>query len=306
MSEVRVVLGEASGGIAQALARLPGVDLIVTDDLDETAQALADAEVLVSYVWRDDFLAGRLRWIQSISVGVDQFPLDDLAAGGVVLTSARGIHGPQVAEHAFGLLLAMTRGIATSVRRQLERDWTWPRVTELKGMTLGVLGLGVIGEAIAERATAFGMRVVGTKRDPSSYAGIAAAVYGPSDSLRVFTEADVVVVAVPGGPDTEGLVGERELNALDGGWLVNVGRGSVVDTDALVDALLSGAVRGAGLDVFPTEPLPDDSPLWDMDSVVISPHVAGASPHYGGRLAELFATNLVAFAGDGAWVNRVV
>ena len=113
-------------------------------------------------------------------------------------------------------------------------------------------------------------------------------------------------VALPGGDDTRKLIGARELDALGGGWLVNVGRGSVVDEVALVEALISGHLRGAGLDVFETEPLPADSPLWDLPSVVITPHIAGASPHYGTRLADLFRANLNAFHGHGDWLGRVV
>lgn len=307
MSDLRVVLGPVEGNeVRLALGAVDGVDLVATSDLDEASGALAEAEVFVTYQWRPDLLTERLRWVQSISVGVDHFPLDELADAGIVLTSARGIHGPQVAEHVFGMLLAMTRGIAVSVRDQLERRWRWPRVTELGGRTMGILGLGVIGEAVATRARAFGMRVIGTKRRPEEYAGVAKEVYGPEDTLAVFEASDVVVITLPGGPETTGIVGEAELAALRGGWLVNVGRGTVVDEASLVAAVEDGVLAGAALDVFSEEPLPKDSPLWALDSVLVTPHVAGVSPHYGERLAEVFAVNLAAHRGEGPWVNRVV
>jgi phosphoglycerate dehydrogenase-like enzyme len=212
----------------------------------------------------------------------------------------------QVSEHALGLLLAMTRGIAQAVANQQSRAWSRTEVTELSGMTLGVLGLGVIGEGLARRAAALGMRVIGTKREPAAYAGAAERVFGTDGTLDVFREADAVVITLPGTPETEGVVGADELAALAGGWLVNVGRGSVVDTDALIDAMRAGTLAGAALDVFDTEPLPPESPLWDLPGVVISPHLAGLSPRYGERLAALFARNLEAYRGGGEWVNRVV
>jgi phosphoglycerate dehydrogenase-like enzyme len=268
--------------------------------------ALAGAEVLVTFRWLDEWLIPSLRWVQSVSAGTDQFPLDLLRSNGVVLTSARGIHETQVSEHALGLLLAMTRGIATAATNQASRTWVWSEVTELSGKTLGVLGLGVIGEGVAHRASAFGMRVIGTKQDPSSYEGVAEEVFGPEGTLDVFRQADAVVITLPGTPETEGLVGAAELEALAGGWLVNVGRGSVIDTGALITAMLAGKLKGVALDVFEKEPLPEDSPLWQMPGVLVSPHLAGLSPRYGERLAALFERNLAAYRGESEWVNRVV
>jgi phosphoglycerate dehydrogenase-like enzyme len=247
-----------------------------------------------------------LRWIQSVSAGTDQFPLAELSAGGTVLTSARGIHEPQVSEHALGLLLAMTRGIAVAVTQQQRKEWKWTRAIELQGMTLGVLGLGTIGEGVARRAVAFGMKVIGTKSHPEGYEGAAAEVFPPSQTREVFHRADAVIITLPGGEGTKRLVGREELEALRGGWLVNVGRGAVIDEAALISAMRDGVLAGAALDVFEQEPLPADSPLWDLPGVVISPHMAGASPKYGERLAALFARNLVAYRGNAEWVNRVV
>lgn len=278
---------------------------IVTPGIDEVAAELADSGVLVTYVWEDSYLTESLRWVQSISVGVDQYPIERLRTAGVVLTSARGVHGPQVSEHAFGLLLALTRGIGRSMRNAEERIWRPIPGVEIAGMTLGILGLGAIGEAIAEKAVAWGMRVIGTKSDVAGYGGAALEVFPPSETLTVFEAADAVVSVLPDTEETRGLVTAECLGAMDGGWFVNVGRGTVVEEEILLDALASGAVAGAGLDVFDPEPLPAESPLWSHPRVVLTNHTAGLSPHYGARLLGIFRQNLDALDGSGIWVNRV-
>jgi len=305
--DLNIVLAPVDGtGFVEALSEVKGVANVAAPDMDEVPLALEGVEVLVAFQWKDEWLVPGLRWIQSVTAGTDQFPVDALDDAGVVLTSAVGIHDVQVSEHAFGLLLAMTRGIGAAVRNQVDRDWHWPPVTDLSGMTLGVLGLGVIGEAVAHRAKAFGMEVLGTKRSVDGYTGAADEVFGPEATLEVFQRSDAVIVTLPATAETAGLVGSAEFEALQGGFFVNVGRGSVVDEAALVSALRSGVLRGAGLDVFEEEPLADSSPLWDMPEVIVSPHLAGTSPRYGERLADLFAKNLPAFRGEGEWINRVV
>jgi D-2-hydroxyacid dehydrogenase (NADP+) len=304
---IRLVVGPLGGsGVAEAVAAVPGTDPLIVTSPEQMVAALDGVETMVTFRWSDEWLMPSLRWVQSVSAGTDQFPLDLFRSNRVVLTSARGIHETQVSEHAIGLLLAMTRGIATAVTNQAKRTWVWSEVTELSGKTIGVLGLGVIGEGVARRASAFGMRVIGTKQDPSSYDGVAERVLGPDGTLEVFREADAVVITLPGTPDTERLVGAAELEALDGGWLVNVGRGSVIDTGALINTMRAGTLRGVALDVFEEEPLPEGSPLWDLPGVLISPHLAGLSPRYGERLAALFERNLAAYRGEAEWVNRVV
>jgi phosphoglycerate dehydrogenase-like enzyme len=304
---IRVVVGPLGGtGVAEAVAAVPGVDPTIVRSPDEMPAAVEGVPVVVTFLWQEGWLGSSLRWIQSVSAGTDQFPVEALGKRGIVLTSARGIHETQVSEHALGLLLAMTRGIATAVANQAAKHWTRTEVTELHEMTLGVLGLGVIGEGVARRAAGFGMRVIGTKQNPASYDGVADRVLSPEATLEIFRDADAVVITLPGTPETSGIVGASELEALRGGWLVNVGRGSVIDSDALVQAMSVGTLRGVALDVFDTEPLPPSSPLWDTPGILISPHLAGLSPRYGERLAALFARNLAAYRGEGEWVNRVV
>jgi len=304
---IRVVVGPLGGtGIAEAIAAVDGVSATIVRSMEEVPAVLEGTAILVTFRWSDSWVVPGLRWIQSVSAGTDQFPLEALAANGTALTSARGIHEVQVSEHAMGLLLAMTRGIGRAAAQQSSRTWGWVPSVELHGMTLGVLGLGVIGEGVARRGAAFGMQVIGTKARPDAYRGVASAVYPPEETLEVFRRADAVVITLPGGDATRHLVGTAELEALRGGWLVNVGRGAVIDEAALIAAMEAGVLAGAALDVFAVEPLAADSPLWTLPGVLISPHMAGSSPKYGGRLAALFARNLRAFQGAGEWENRVV
>jgi D-2-hydroxyacid dehydrogenase (NADP+) len=279
------------------------VELLLPDE-DEVAAAVEESGILVSFHWRDEYLPG-LRWVQSISAGFDQFPLDVFGARGVVLTSASGVHGPQMAEHAFALLLGLTRGVGVASRNATESKWKRMVLHELTGLTVGILGLGAIGEEIARRARAWDMQVIGTKRRVEDYRGYAERVFPPSATAEVFRMADVVISVLPGGDETDGLVTREMLESL-GGWFVNLGRGNLVSEEDIIAALDSGGLLGAGLDVFEEEPLPPESPLWSHSRVVITPHLGGLSPQYGPRLARIFADNLAAFGGSGEWRNRVV
>jgi phosphoglycerate dehydrogenase-like enzyme len=302
----RVVLHPVHGpGLAEAIREIPGIELVEAADADGVVSAIADGvEVLLTYPWDDRFLTGSLKWVQAISAGIDQFPRPALDRAGVVLTSARGAHTPAVAEHAIALLMAIVRGLGPAIRDAADRTWTPRRPAhEVRGLTLGVLGLGSIGEEVATIATALGMTVIGTKRSPEGYAGVARRVVGPDQTLAICQEADAVIVTLPHSDAP--VVGPAELAALRDGWIVNVGRGSAIDEEALIEALADGTLRGAGLDVFTTEPLPADSPLWDLPTAVITPHAAWSTDRLAPRIAEVFATNLEAFRGEAAWATRV-
>lgn len=293
-------------GLAEALSSLGSLDLASPGDEEGVHRALADgADGLITYVWDDSFLDHDFSWIQAISAGIDQFPLERLRELGVILTSARGAHSPAVADHAVALLLSLIRRLGPAVRRSVEHRWKPEMAYETEGLTVGIVGLGSIGEETARRLIGLGMNVIGVKRHVDEYDGIVREVVPPDDLVGLFRRCDAVIVALPSAPDTAGLITADHLKALEGGWLVNVGRGSVVDEAALVDALTSGTIRGAGLDVTATEPLPDSSPLWDIPEVIITPHMAWASERLSDRLAAIIDANARAFAGAGNWVNRV-
>lgn len=303
MSRPRVVLHpEHLRSVREAFEELD-IDLDVPG-ADDVPAAVASSGVLVTHIWDDSYLPG-LQWLQSVSAGHDHYPHAAFEEHGVVLTSASGVHGPQMAEHAFALLLALSRGVGAASRNAVNAVWKPMVLHELSGQTLGVLGLGAIGEEVARRAKAWDLEVIGTKRRLNSYRGWAGEVMGPERTAEVFERADAVISALPGGDETDAIVSRSMLESLDG-WFVNVGRGNIVSEADIIGAIEHGGLWGAGLDVFDTEPLPESSPLWTNPRVVITPHVAGLSPHYGRRLAQIFVENLTAFQGEGEWRNRVV
>lgn len=293
-------------GLPDSLPSVESIDLRIAANADEVHQQLADgAQILVTFRWEDRFLQPALRWVAGLGAGAEQYPVAALERAGVVLTSARGVHTSPVRDHAFALLLALVRSVPQAVRHAERGVWQPTDAEDLEDMTLAVLGLGAIGEAVAQLAQAAGMRVTGVTRSPERYGGCVETVFRPDALLEACRQADALVVTVPGGDSTRHLVGDAELEALGAGWLVNVGRGTVVDESALVRALTRGRLRGAGLDVFEAEPLPSSSPLWRLPNVIVTPHVAAASSKTGQRWARLFCTNLAAFEGRSSWRNRV-
>lgn len=307
MPEIHVVLHpQRPPGVETFLLGIPEIVLHRPVDEEGVIRALKHgAQVLVTYTWRDAFLTPSLKWIAGTGAGIEQYPLDGLNARGVVLTTAAGVHADCVAEHAFGLLLALTRRIGESVRNMTQHHWGALVGEELAGKKLGIVGLGRIGEGVARRAQNWGLSMVGVKRQPDQYQGCLSDVRGTDQIAAVCEWADILLLATPATPDRRPLVGQRELELLGAGWIVNVGRGSLIDEDALIRALKSGGLRGAGLDVTAIEPLPTESPLWDLPNVVLSAHNAGDSPGYGGRWGSIFTQNLSAFAGTGDWRNQV-
>jgi phosphoglycerate dehydrogenase-like enzyme len=302
----------AREGLREAiLDLLPDANLEVAGTPPETDERLPTAEVVVTGPFPDDRLdaAGNLRWIQAVSAGVDHFDRDALSAAGVVLTNASGVHAEPIGEQVLGYMLVFERNIQKGVRQQARGVWETYGGRELRDETVGIIGLGAIGGRIAELADAFGMEVLGTKRDPETAPDAVDEAFAPEGLYEVLSRSDYVVVACPLTEETRGLVGTEELRTMpSSAVLVNVARGEIVDEDALTEALQQGRIRGAALDVFEEEPLPSESPLWDLSNVVVTPHMAGSTPHYYDRCADLFVENYEQFvAGEmDAMENRIV
>jgi D-2-hydroxyacid dehydrogenase (NADP+) len=291
-------------GVPEAFEAIPGVDVVRARSDEEITAALRVDPVLVSHIWRPEYLQPGLRWIQSHSAGVAQFPQELLRERQIVLTSASGVH-VVCAEHAIGLLLTLSRDIHTAIKDMSDHRWGARISAEIAGRTIVVLGLGPIGRYIIERLAGWDVRVIGVTRSPAAHIDVLADVR-PLDQLKAAcAEASVLMVALPDATETRALVSADVLDALGQGYLINISRGTVVDQAAMIDRLTDGRLAGAGLDVMVPEPLPADSPLWQLPNVVITPHVGGLTPRYGERLAAILAHNLRAYRGQGEWRNRV-
>ncbi|HEY3066147.1 MAG TPA: D-2-hydroxyacid dehydrogenase [Methylomirabilota bacterium] len=239
--------------------------------------------------------APRLRWIQSLTAGVEQWLASPDLAADVVLTCARGTHRLQMPENILGALFLITKQLAGIVLDQRERRWRRRVNDTLAGKTLGILGLGAIGVELARKAAALEMRVIGTRRSGGTIPHVDR-VYGADGTTAVLAAADFVVLLLPSTAETRGILNRSALDAMKPtAWLLNFGRGDLVVAADLVAAVTSRRIAGAVLDVFPTEPLPADSPLWTTDGVVIFPHVGGLHPERDTLVAELFGDNVRRF-----------
>lgn len=287
----------------------PRVRVLTAPD-PELAQALAaEADVIVAWQIPQPVLdhADRLRWIHATAAGVDGLLVPAVVDGRVTLTSSVGIHSTVLPEHVMALLLAFSRRLHVAVRLQSVRRWDRAACvgSEIEGKVLGVLGLGAIGRGLSRRASAFGMRVIGTKRTPEAIPCVER-VLPPEGTDQVLRDSDYVVALLPLTRLTRGLIDARALSLMKrSGVLINVGRGPVVVEEALVAALREGLIAGAALDVFEREPLSPDSPLYDMENVIITPHVSGASPAYFDRAIPLFCENLRRYLAGGPMINVV-
>lgn len=284
---------------------------------EDLAARLQEADVLlVSGFWQNELLdvAPRLRFIQSIGAGVDQFDLDALRQRGIRLATASGVNSNAVSEHAMALILAFTRHIHTGRDRQQNRAWRGMigdltlREDELGGKTLLIIGLGRIGSRLAKLAKAFDMRVLATKRNPATAAGPADAVHTPDDLPALLPQADFVALTCPLTPDTENVIDAPAFAQMkESAYLINVARGGCVDEPAMLTALQSGAIAGAGIDHFWEEPLPQDSPFWGLENVLITPHTGGETCMYEQNLIDILLENLDRlWRGETELQNQVV
>jgi phosphoglycerate dehydrogenase-like enzyme len=310
------------------------IDLAVARTDEELRALVREANVL--YSWRIPESVPTetpdLRWIHLPSAGIDHVRALPVWQSDIILTASQGIHMVPMAEHLFALMLALTRQVATMVRAQERREWLHDtqrphfHLTELRGRTLGIIGWGKIGETVAHLARAFGMRVVGTRwsiivprevphesetayTDPPWLEPVDAPadiVYPAVQLHEVLAQSDFVVLILPLTEETRGSFAETEFGSMKRGSLFfNIGRGPVVDEAALIHALRSGRLAGAGLDVFAHEPLPPASPLWSMENVIISPHLGGMSDRTAERGIRLFAVNLSRYLAGQPLLNVV-
>lgn len=282
--------------------RNPKVNYFQTWSAEDTTSRIEDADVfLCSGFWDDALLerATKLKYIQSIGAGYDQFPLDELKERGIVLANASGVNQNAVAEHAMSMILGLNRHIHTGRDNQNNRTWRGmlgdltKREDELIGKTILIVGMGAIGSRLARFAKAFDMKVVATKRDPSTAAGPADEVVTPDRLGELIPDADFVALTCPLTAETTNLVDADVLASMkQTAYVINVARGQCVDEPELAKALKSGSIAGAGIDHFWDEPLGADSDFWDMENVIVTPHTGGETRLYEERLIDILDDNL--------------
>jgi len=293
----------------------PQMRVVHLTSYDQIPAEIHDTDIFAGYTLTPEQLAAahKLKWIHVTAAGVAQLMRPDVLASGITVTNSRGIHAIPMAEHTMGMILSFARKFPASLNHQRQHRWAqqeiWdarPSPTELKGSTLVIIGFGAIGTELAKRARAFGMRVWAVTRSGHADASLADWTFPAIDLEKVLPEADYIVLAAPDTPVTHHMIGASELAAMKpSACLVNVSRGGLVDESALVAALQNGTIAGAALDVAEHEPLSQESPLWQMENVFITPHTSSVSENLWPRQTELMLGNLDRWFSGRPLINLV-
>jgi phosphoglycerate dehydrogenase-like enzyme len=280
---------------------------------EDMVTAITDAEIYVGWLTREVFLAAKaLKWVQSPSSGIDYYlKIPELAEGDVILCSASGTHAVPLAESALAMILAFTRGIRASVLDQPKHAWRMREIrsslTELTGTTLGIVGLGRVGRALAQRAAAFDMKIIAVDVSPRNKPDHVHALWGLDGLPDLMRQSDFVVVTAPGTHDSRGMIGDAEFALMKPtAMMIGISRGGVVNQDALVKALKEKKIAAAAMDVFVPEPLPADSELRDIPNLLVTAHIAGGTQYEGEYIIEILRENLGKYlCGDFPLRNQV-
>ena len=295
---------------------------------DDTAELMrGGCDVLLGFRIPENprAIAPDLKWIQLLSAGADRALGGPLRDAPIAVTTASGIHATPIGEYIVASMLAYAHGLHIAIRAQLRHEWIRQggfaaTVDELRGKTLGVIGYGSIGREAARIAQALGMSVLALKREPDKRADpgwvlkglgdpegrIPERFFGPGQRVEILAQSDYVAVTLPGTPHTRGFIGAREIATMKpGSYIVNIGRGEVIDQAALIEALKAKRIGGAGLDVFEREPLESDSLLWELENAILTPHISGANRGYMDKACQLFADNLRRFSAGQPLLNLV-
>ncbi len=293
-----LILNHSAENYKKSLApNFPELSIHAVTKEEEIGNFIEKMDILLTIRISDHLIkkASKLKWIQALTTGVDYIINLPSLRKEVLITSARGIHGPQMSEMAFLLMLALNRDFPQIIRNQDQRVWErWPGKL-LYQKKVGILGIGVIGEEIARKCKAFGMTVFGIdivkrKVDAVDY------FCGPEELLQVIQEVDYFIIVAPNTPQTQKLVGAKVFSSMKlTAFLISIGRGEIVDEEALIHALKTGQIAGAALDTFWIEPLPKGHPLWEIKNVIITPHVGGLSDTYVEQVLPIFEENLRRF-----------
>lgn len=291
------------------LSAQPDTTFTICSSKEELMQALPEAEVLITLPFTAEMLAlaPKLQWVQCLRAGVDGYPFSAMKERSILLTNGKGIHRTHMAEYAIAMMILFARNLHVFQRQQNKATWNRQVAQdEIYGKTLGILGFGAIGDTLATRAKDMGLRVLALKRSPLETDNVDA-WYTPDQTIEFLQEVDYLVNLLPNTPATTHALSTDSFAAMkDSAILISIGRGKTVDEKALIQALQTGQIRGLAADVFETEPLPEDSPLWHMENVIITPHICGESIHYLEKSVEILKENFPRFMKDPeSLINRV-
>ncbi len=286
------------------------LDFAVSKDKEEAFEYLKNAEILITFFKCSKKMldaAPALKWIQAISAGVDYMPLAEVARRHIILTNGRGIHKIHMSEFALASMINLARNCHIMFRNQMRKKWD--RSTpqgEINGFVLGIIGLGDIGKEIARKASFLGMHVIGVKRTPEPLEFVKE-VYGRRDMGKVFEKSDYIINLLPYTAATERIIDRNYFDLMkESACFINIGRGKTVNEPDLIEALRHGKIRAMVSDVYFEEPLPEDSPLWDLGNVILTPHICGMSPNYMERATEIIDHNLEVYLHrKGEMINLV-
>jgi phosphoglycerate dehydrogenase-like enzyme len=286
----------------------PGIK-VTSAEPENAGQYIAATDILLAWGWMDIrplyLAAPNIKWVHALSAGVEKLLLPEIQTSSTILTNSKGIHGIPVSEHVFAMMLSFTRGLNLYIRQQCQHKWKRVHTDEIHEKTIAIVGLGSIGREIAKKAKCLGMEVVATKREMTAEIFVDR-LFRPDQLEEMLAIADFVVLSLPLIEETKGFFGLKQFEAMKrSAYLINIARGGVIKENDLIQALEQGLIKGAGLDVFEEEPLPETSPLWDMTNVIITPHMAALSPYYLDRAIKLFVDNLARYVQGREMINVV-
>ncbi len=307
--QILVTAGISKSNEGKLLRISPGAAITFAKQADVALEQVRRSEIMVGWPSAAHLKeAKNLRWLHLPSAGAERFvDVRMYAHPGVILTNSSGVFGMPIAEHVFAMILAFNRDLRTHILNNQESRWLRNATArDFWGKTTGIIGLGDIGSEVAKRAHAWGSRVLGVKRQPGQCPPYLAQLYSPEGLDEVLAQADYLVLALPATEQSKGIMSEERLRMMKpSAFLVNIGRGALVDQDALIKALSEHWIAGAGLDVTTPEPLPPESPLWKMPNVLITSHSSGSSPTNGERIFKIFADNLERYLQSRPLLNVV-
>ena len=289
----------------------PGVEFHVVKHLKDEIDKHLDCDIMIAFeVDGVDFeKAVNLKWLHLTSAGADHLP-ESVLNSDILITASTGVAPIPISEHVFAMLLAFGRNLHISLRNQMARKWLrdvkLSKVSEIRGKTIGIVGLGRVGRKVVEVARGFNMKVLGVDKILIQKEGLVDESYTPDELDKALESSDYVVLCLPLTKETYHLIDYERLKRMKpSAYLINIGRGKVVNETDLIRALKGNVIAGAGLDVFEEEPLLETSELWDLENVIITPHYAGLTPYYGDRVFDIFSENLEAFLENRRMPNLV-